>query len=355
MVSLPSYDNNEFAQGISTAEYRKLLRDPARPMLNVAIGEQYPPGSTYKLVTGSGALQDGKIDAHHDHQDRALHRDRQVEVLGLEQGRLRPGEHLRWLRALERHLLLPPGGHARHRPAGLLGARMGLRQAAPASTCRARWPGSCPRTTGSGARSTRSTSPARSTRPASARATTPAAPSRSSTPTPPSPTAARSTSRSWSRRILDPEGNVVERIEPEVIRQLDIDKSILRTMRVAARRVVTRAPHLQPRGPAHRRGRQVGHGRVRHPRPPGPPALQQLVRRVRAQGSAQDGLRSGRPRSRSPRGLPTSSCSPTCTTRERPATPRPRSSKYFLQLHYGLLGRPAPALGPRARQLLRLG
>ncbi|HKZ91875.1 MAG TPA: penicillin-binding transpeptidase domain-containing protein, partial [Candidatus Limnocylindrales bacterium] len=61
MVSLPSYDNNKFAQGISTAEYRKLLRDPTRPMLNVAIGEQYPPGSTYKLVTGSGALQDAKI------------------------------------------------------------------------------------------------------------------------------------------------------------------------------------------------------------------------------------------------------------------------------------------------------
>jgi penicillin-binding protein 2 len=43
MVSLPAYDNNEFAQGISTADYRKLLRDPTRPMLNVAIGEQYPP------------------------------------------------------------------------------------------------------------------------------------------------------------------------------------------------------------------------------------------------------------------------------------------------------------------------
>jgi penicillin-binding protein 2 len=63
MVSLPTYDNNKFARGISAAEYRKLLRDRTRPMLNVAIGEQYPPGSTYKLVTGAGALQDGKINA----------------------------------------------------------------------------------------------------------------------------------------------------------------------------------------------------------------------------------------------------------------------------------------------------
>ncbi len=41
------------------------------------------------------------------------------------------------------------------------------------------------------------------------------------------------------RKILDAEGNVVERVQPEVVRQMDIDKSILRTMRVAARRVVT--------------------------------------------------------------------------------------------------------------------
>jgi penicillin-binding protein 2 len=61
MVSLPAYDNNQFAQGISSAEYSKLLRDPSKPMLNVAISEQYPPGSTYKLVTGTAGLADGKI------------------------------------------------------------------------------------------------------------------------------------------------------------------------------------------------------------------------------------------------------------------------------------------------------
>ena len=61
MVSLPSYDSNKFAKGISTADFNKLLRDPKKPMLNVAISEQYPPGSTYKLVTGTGALADGLI------------------------------------------------------------------------------------------------------------------------------------------------------------------------------------------------------------------------------------------------------------------------------------------------------
>jgi penicillin-binding protein 2 len=61
MVSLPNYDNNLFAKGIGQREYRKLLRDPAKPLLDFAINEQFQPGSTYKLVTGSGALQDGKL------------------------------------------------------------------------------------------------------------------------------------------------------------------------------------------------------------------------------------------------------------------------------------------------------
>jgi penicillin-binding protein 2 len=61
MVSLPAYDNNQFAQGISMSEYTKLLEDPSKPMLNVAVNEQYPPGSTYKLVTATGALADGRI------------------------------------------------------------------------------------------------------------------------------------------------------------------------------------------------------------------------------------------------------------------------------------------------------
>ena len=61
MVSLPSYDDNLFAKGISQADYQALLNDKAGPLTNFAISEQYPPGSTYKLVTGAGALQDDLI------------------------------------------------------------------------------------------------------------------------------------------------------------------------------------------------------------------------------------------------------------------------------------------------------
>jgi len=61
MVSLPSYDDNLFAKGISQADYQALINDKAGPLTNFAISEQYPPGSTYKLVTGAGALQDDLI------------------------------------------------------------------------------------------------------------------------------------------------------------------------------------------------------------------------------------------------------------------------------------------------------
>ena len=61
MVSLPTYDDNLFAHGISTADYQALLENPDKPLTNRAIAENFPPGSTYKLVTATGGLADGKI------------------------------------------------------------------------------------------------------------------------------------------------------------------------------------------------------------------------------------------------------------------------------------------------------
>jgi penicillin-binding protein 2 len=59
MVSLPSYDNNKFATGISAADFGAYLKNPAQPLRNHAIADIYPPGSTFKLVTGTAALQEG--------------------------------------------------------------------------------------------------------------------------------------------------------------------------------------------------------------------------------------------------------------------------------------------------------
>jgi penicillin-binding protein 2 len=55
MVSLPSYDDQAFADGISETAFQKLLADKNQPLLNKAIA-QYAPGSTYKLVTATAGL-----------------------------------------------------------------------------------------------------------------------------------------------------------------------------------------------------------------------------------------------------------------------------------------------------------
>ena len=61
-ISHPGYDNNLFAQGISSKDYKKLLNDKTKPLFNRALIGQYPPGSTVKPFFGIVALEDGIID-----------------------------------------------------------------------------------------------------------------------------------------------------------------------------------------------------------------------------------------------------------------------------------------------------
>jgi len=61
LVSLPSYDNNLFARGISVQDYTLLSTDPERPLVNQAISGQYPPGSTFKIVGAAAGLEEQVI------------------------------------------------------------------------------------------------------------------------------------------------------------------------------------------------------------------------------------------------------------------------------------------------------
>ncbi len=61
MVSTPTYENNRLARFIPEYYYRQLEADPAHPLINHAVSSPFPPGSTFKLVTAIGALNEGVV------------------------------------------------------------------------------------------------------------------------------------------------------------------------------------------------------------------------------------------------------------------------------------------------------
>lgn len=62
LVSYPSFDPNAFVSFGAQADRVRLMRDPARPLLNRAIRGRYPPGSTLKMVAAAAALERGLTD-----------------------------------------------------------------------------------------------------------------------------------------------------------------------------------------------------------------------------------------------------------------------------------------------------
>jgi len=60
-VSLPTYDNNLFARGITEDEYSSLLNNPDKPLLSRTTSGEYPSGSTIKPFIAAGALEEGTI------------------------------------------------------------------------------------------------------------------------------------------------------------------------------------------------------------------------------------------------------------------------------------------------------
>ena len=63
MVSLPGFDNNLFAKGVTTEAWEALVSNPDHPMFDQAVGGQYPPGSIFKPIVASAALQEGVINS----------------------------------------------------------------------------------------------------------------------------------------------------------------------------------------------------------------------------------------------------------------------------------------------------
>ena len=61
LCSTPPLHLQEFVGGISTTNWNRLLNDPLNPLLNKTIQGQYPPGSTFKIVTALAAISEGVI------------------------------------------------------------------------------------------------------------------------------------------------------------------------------------------------------------------------------------------------------------------------------------------------------
>lgn len=64
MVSLPTFDNNLFARGISPRELQLLSEDRWTPLVNHATAGLYPPGSIFKVIPAAGALQERTVSVN---------------------------------------------------------------------------------------------------------------------------------------------------------------------------------------------------------------------------------------------------------------------------------------------------
>jgi penicillin-binding protein 2 len=73
MVSRPTFNPNLFSGGISSKDWKLLNDNPYNPMDNKAISGEYPPGSTFKLVTGTAALELGKVTPEEKILDTGKH------------------------------------------------------------------------------------------------------------------------------------------------------------------------------------------------------------------------------------------------------------------------------------------
>lgn len=58
MASSPRFSQNAFINGLTAKQWRSLITDPEHPLRNKAIQGEYPPASTYKIITAMAALEE---------------------------------------------------------------------------------------------------------------------------------------------------------------------------------------------------------------------------------------------------------------------------------------------------------
>ena len=74
MASYPNYNPADFIGGISTENWNKYNQDEAKPLMNKAMQNSYPPGSIFKMVTAIAGLESGAITRTEQINDTGLYR-----------------------------------------------------------------------------------------------------------------------------------------------------------------------------------------------------------------------------------------------------------------------------------------
>jgi penicillin-binding protein 2 len=73
LVSRPTFNPNLFNGGISAKDWKEINDNPFNPMQNRTISAEYPPGSAFKIVTGTAALETGKVTPEEKILDTGKH------------------------------------------------------------------------------------------------------------------------------------------------------------------------------------------------------------------------------------------------------------------------------------------
>ncbi|MFH1136000.1 MAG: penicillin-binding protein 2 [Pseudomonadota bacterium] len=61
MASAPTFSQNTFVEGITPEQWKDLVQNPLHPLENRAISGQYPPGSTFKIISAAAGLEEGVV------------------------------------------------------------------------------------------------------------------------------------------------------------------------------------------------------------------------------------------------------------------------------------------------------
>ena len=88
LISLPAFDSNMFARGITQKEYDAIINNGSNPLLNRAVAGTYPPGSTVKPMMAIAALSEGIVDTQTKILDDGLIQVGSYSYYGYERGGL---------------------------------------------------------------------------------------------------------------------------------------------------------------------------------------------------------------------------------------------------------------------------